>query len=369
MSSGDRQTRIRFDAEADVEEIGHKLESRVASAILRVIQSRDVRVYFVSRHGEKTPEHMAGEHGKTRSINQFAEFLAKRAMSVRILDLQADRMVPDDCSVLAILGPLSDYSVDEIEAVRRYLKKGGALLAMLDPPLEARQRLPRLRALLAEWGIDAKDQVVVDYDSYSAQHNVLVPLVHDFNPIHPITENLQGAGEDMPLTVVGPIDKAPQTPEGMSYAALIQTSAKGAALDMNQYMDMLQTKKLRLPPSSTWHKVPLALAAEGRPAATAGVAAQRKALGPFPRIAAFGDSDFLTDAQLGPMQSTLGYFTFNWLAGESDLIRLPPPRTAVTPIVLKPNQRNLISIVTVVILPFAIFFGGLAYTTIRRRKR
>jgi len=169
----------------------------------------------------------------------------------------------------------------------------------------------------------------------------------------------------MPLTLVGPVTKAEKTPEGMRYAALIQSSEKSATLDMDAYLPMLRAKKLQLPPTGSWQKHPLATAADGR--SLPGEPRRSERL--LPRIAVFGDSDFLTDAQLGPMQATLGYFTFNWLAGESDMVQLPAPPTEVTPIILGPNQRNFISILTVVVLPFAVFFGGLAYTTIRRRKR
>lgn len=370
VRSGERQTRIRFDAQATVEEIGHELEAKVASAILRVVQSRDIRLYFVSRHGEKTPEFMGGEHANVRSIHKFAEFLYKRAMTVRILDLQADRLVPDDCSMLAIVGPEVDYSAGEIDAIRDYLDRGGALLAMLEPPLSERSRTPRLRALLREYGIQAEERVVVDYGSYSAEHNVLVPLIHDFNPIHPITENLQGAGEDMPMTVVGPVEKAEDAPEDMKLAALIQTSAKSSLLEMEQYVRMLREKKLRLPPASEWRKIPLAATAEPKRSLTQHAGAARpRPQRPRPRIAVFGDADFLTDAQLGPMQTTLGYFTVNWLVGETDLVELPAPQTTITPLILGPHQRNLVAIATVVVLPFTVFFGGLAYTTIRRRKR
>jgi hypothetical protein len=89
----------------------------------------------------------------------------------------------------------------------------------------------------------------------------------------------------------------------------------------------------------------------------------------LPRIVFFGDSDFLTNSQLATPQMTLGYRAVTWLTGEEDLFNLKPPKMENQPITLERKQRTLLSMFSVVILPFSIFFGGLAYTTLRRRKR
>ncbi len=58
---------------------------------------------------------------------------------------------------------------------------------------------PALRALLAEYGIAACEDVVADYGRHSDTQSVYVPLVYEFNPIHPVTEKiLQGFAGPMP---------------------------------------------------------------------------------------------------------------------------------------------------------------------------
>ena len=46
--------------------------------------------------------------------------------------------MPDDATVVAIVGPTADSLDEEIEQLRQYLAKGGKLLLMIDPALGER---------------------------------------------------------------------------------------------------------------------------------------------------------------------------------------------------------------------------------------
>ena len=88
-----------------------------------------------------------------------------------------------------------------------------------------------------------------------------------------------------------------------------------------------------------------------------------------PRLVVFGDSDFLTNIQLGQLGASLGYFAVSWLSGQSDLIDVPARMVDLTPMILEPAQRRWILLVSVVLLPLAFLVGGVGYTTVRRLRR
>lgn len=338
------------------------LENDIVNAILNVMRERPARVYFVTNHGEKTPQAVGGENADTRSFSRFAEQLTLRGIQVRLFDLATDRMVPDDCDALGIVGPTSDYSIAEVRAIETYLNRGGSLLAMLDPPLSEMARVPRVRALLMQFGLDVSDNIVLDQGSYSAEHNALVPLIRTeaYNPLHPITEPLQGTLGALPMPLAASVSKTKDASPEMDIRPLLSTTDQAWAIGLADYAEIVRSQKISVPSSAQWQKLMLAMAAGPKTGAGAGT---------LPRIVAVGDSDFVTDAQLGTPQATLAYRMVTWLTGQNDQIAIPPAALKTAPLVLDPRQWMLISIFSVVVAPFAVFFAGVAYTTIRRRTR
>ena len=58
---------------------------------------------------------------------------------------------------------MTDFFPGEIDALKKYLAKGGTLFAMVDPAEKSGEgALPNLTGLLKEWGIEVGDDVVVD---------------------------------------------------------------------------------------------------------------------------------------------------------------------------------------------------------------
>jgi len=356
IESEGRKTRIEFRAEGDL----WSLERDLVNGILTVIREERPRLYLVEGHGEKSPVGTDSD----KSIRTFADKLSERALEVRAgLDLLGDALVPDDCAMLAIIGPQTDYDEKEIGAIRSYLDRGGSSLVMLDPPLSEGNRLPRLRALLAGYGIDVSERFAADYGSYVKESGPLAPLVRQFSPLHPITERLGGSIGDMPVYLASPIAPTANPPKGVSILPLIFTSERSWTVDLAEFREARRTGKTTAPPSAEWQGLSLGVALSPT------LGAQRLAGRQWPRIVVLGDSDFLSNAQLGSVQAMLGYLAVTWLIGQSDLIAIPPRMVDETTMALSPRQRNLLSIISVVVIPFVTFFAGLAYTTMRRRTR
>src|SRR5688500_15486908 len=111
--------------------------------------------------------------------------------SVESLVLIHQKTIPDDATVLVISGPTTDFFPPEIEALNAYVAKGGKVMVMLDPLLKGPAQ-PLLTQFLADWGIRAGTDVVLDASGMGQMlgTDASVPVAAQY-PTHPITDNFR----------------------------------------------------------------------------------------------------------------------------------------------------------------------------------
>lgn len=351
---GDKVTAFGLNAEKPLSQNRRAVEQDLLRAILQVSRNRTLKVWFLTGHGEKTPKALHGEGAESRSVFRFAQNLHRDNMDVQSLNLRREGRIPPGVDVLVAAGPQEDYADWEVDALRQWLEEGGALLALLDPPLAPENATPRLEQLLADFGVQAPPRYVVDYADSDSEQTYFVPLVQRFHGSHPITEKLQGLGLHLPLYYCRPLGFTEKA-AALEKTALFQTSDQSWSIDLASWLQVARQGKMTSPPRDRWSTQALAVALKSP---------DEKG----PRLVVMGDSDFLSNARLNELGTLLGYFAVQWLSGDQGLLELPPLETRPEPLVLTARQRNLIAIPAVILLPFGVFFGGLAYTTWRRRQ-
>ncbi len=338
-----------------------EVEGKVINAIAYVVQERATRIYFTTGHGEKNIEDMSGGEVEDVSIFDFAIELQKRGIRVSTLNLETDGMIPDDCDVLAIIGPKVDFLRVELQAIEEYLDRGGRLLLCVEPQQSAsKTHLNGLRSLIYRYGAIIRTEMVYDQDSHPVKKNGLVPLIREITAYHAITQGIKANLPAMPMVITTAIDirKEPPPPPQFLIAPLMNTTPNSQLMSLNEYNMMMQTEQL--PPATEKRRYNTAVAISPKQ----GV----KNAQSLPRMVIFGDSDFLTNNQLGQTQLTLAMRSVSWMT-DKELIPITPPSNKEETLILSRKQQMLLAMTTVVILPFAVFFGGLVYTTLRRRKR
>jgi ABC-type uncharacterized transport system involved in gliding motility auxiliary subunit len=216
---------VPFTGSGDVGSL-RVLEEPIVNAIVAMTREKATRVYVVDGRGSKTPQRLEGENADKRSFSTFAENLVKRSIEVRLLLLHVDKMVPDDCDALVIAGPTEDFSMSEIEAVADYLNRGGRLLVLLDPTENLVDSRQRLRTLLALYGLNVSPDLLCDAASHKEGFTGLAPVIREFSPYHPITENLQGAIGLLPLEKVCSVAQTEKPLQGLKYWPLLQSTEK-----------------------------------------------------------------------------------------------------------------------------------------------
>jgi gliding motility-associatede transport system auxiliary component len=340
-------------------------EQELVNGLVKAVQGRQLKVYFVQGHGEHDVD--ASDRPGYSAVKSS---LGSDNYTVDKLVLAQQKDVPADASVLVIAGPRTDFLPGEIDMLKAYLKRGGKVLFMLDPPSRADSpELTGLVALVKDWGIEVGNNVVVDVSGLGQLFGAgaEVPVAAKYNP-HPITEGFR-------LMTGYPLARSVGTVSGNTSGrfpqTLVETSASSwAETDIKTLSTSGEVKR---EPEKGDKEGPVSLAAAvSAPAETAPTpapAANKPDDTPKPetRLAVFGDSDFVANQWLG-IQGNRDLFlnTVNWLAQQENMIAIRPKDPEDRRITLNRDRQTLIKYLTIFMIPGLILLAGVQ-TWWRRR--
>ena len=172
VECGDRSRYIGYDdiylQEADMYSYSYNTsfdgEGAITSAIDYVVTEDLPQLYLLEGHGE-------GELPAT-----FSEQIEKENIETQSLSLLTVDEIPEDADCILIYAPTSDLSQEEVEMLSEYTKNGGKLMVVAGPT-EENGTLENLYSLLADYGVETCDGIVVEADRehYTFQPYILLP--------------------------------------------------------------------------------------------------------------------------------------------------------------------------------------------------
>lgn len=145
-------------------------EYRLATLLMSVTAKDRPMAYFVTGHGETVYNAEEPESEDSLSLGHFVDLLRDIGLSAGVLNLSEVDEIPDDCRLLIINNPTSDFLTDEtkhdefgyigeLEMIDRYLvNECGALFVAKD----YKTRLENLEVFMKEWGIGFSETLVRD---------------------------------------------------------------------------------------------------------------------------------------------------------------------------------------------------------------
>ncbi len=145
-------------------------EYRFASLIRSVTAVDSPRVYFVTGHGESYYDTENPDSDMSAELYEFYTLLEGRGLTVKTLDLSEVSRIPEDCVLLVINNPTSDFTYDpdrldefsyvsDIEKIDRYLvMHQGAVMVTKDYSV----KLPVLEKFLSTWGFSFGEELIKD---------------------------------------------------------------------------------------------------------------------------------------------------------------------------------------------------------------
>lgn len=355
-----RRERVTTDTEQDI-----------TNGIIKAVEGKQKKVYFVEGHGEKDPTSADERTG----YNTIATAMGRDNLQVEKLVLAQTQSVPEDASVLIVAGPTADFLQPEIDALRRYLNRGGKVLFLLDPTEGPNQPTPALLTFLKEWGVEVGDNVVVDASGVGQLLGAgpSMPVAATY-PSHPITDRFSVITAYPLARSVG---ATPQSSDGRYAQTFIQTSTQSwaeadlKALGSGGEVSLDEKAGDKPGPVSIGAAVTVDApeqpnASAQKPEPTPAAALHDHEPKVQTRLAVIGDSDFPSNGFLGISGNRDMFLnTVNWLAQQENLIAIRPRESADRRLTLT-AERQRFTLYVVFAIPLLVFGAGVA-TWWRRR--
>ena len=142
-------------------------EKQITSAIYKLTAAEETHAYYTTNHGEQA------------LTSSLTEALEAQNITAQPLDLLTST-IPDDCDLLIINDPTSDFAsdglVDEISQLQTYLENGGRVLLTTNGYDET----PNLDAVMAQFGLAREAGLGVEGDSSHALYGYPYSLFPDY---------------------------------------------------------------------------------------------------------------------------------------------------------------------------------------------
>jgi ABC-type uncharacterized transport system involved in gliding motility auxiliary subunit len=257
--------------------------------------------------------------------------------------------VPADCQLLIVAGVRHPLTPDELEKVEAYLGRGGRAFFLFMNSL-VRARKSGLEQVLAKWGVEVGDNLVID-KSQKGESSQYV-LVNHFGQ-HPIVKPL--ANSQLAMGMPRSIRSLPDSSRPADTAKVVElafTSDGGQVLKSGRGQQTVETNGI----------IPLMVAVEK--GAIPGVNPDRGST----RIVVAGDSLFLGNANIEHVGNRdFANLAVNWLLDRTQLQAIGPRPVREYRILLTQSQLGAARWVLLAGLPGSVLLLGLLVWA-RRRK-
>lgn len=340
-----------FEYKGRLERATASTEQELTNALVKVTQGDQKKVVFVQGHGEK--DTVGTDRGGYSGV---ATALRGDNFEVEKVVLAQQTAVPANTALLVAAGPRTDYLPAEIDMIDAYLRKGGKLLLMLDPPEKTDSPpLTNLLTLAHDWGVDVGNNMVVDLSPAGRLLGTgpSIPVAASY-PSHPITEKMQVLTAYPLARSVTPVSGGVN---GHSAQAIVETSQNSwAETDLKS---LSTTGEARREEDKGDKPGPISLAAAvtaAAPDAPAPASGQPK---PETRVVIFGDSDFASNLALG-VQGNRDFFlnTVNWLAQQENMISIRAKEPSDRRLTMTAAQQQVVYWLSLFIIPGLIILAG-----------
>ena len=319
-------------------------EEELTGAIIRVIKNGTRMVCFVKGSGE----HSIDDTGRD-GYSAVKAALEKNNYKTQAVSLIEKPEVPQDCTIVVVGGPKHDYVPPAIEALKTFVKGGGKLIVNLDPvlalppPDDRLGETPNIAAMVAEWGVTAKGDVILDTSALSQMFGPLTPVVGSYAS-HPIVRVMQDSTSVMPLS---------RSMEVKSPAEQLFSSS-GQSYSMTN-------------PKLPIHEADIEKGAKGP--FVLGAAATIGSGDKAARVIVVGSSDWMSNFIFGIPQMAnrdLGLNMMNWLTSDEDLISIRPKEPEDRRLQITATGIRTLFLVSVIGLPLIVILSGVSVWWKRR---
>lgn len=320
----------------------------IHAALLKVANPVEKKLYVLTGHGEPGIDNFDGT-----GIGTTVGLLEDQGFSVDSLNLFTAGSVPDDATVVAIIGPQGPLDESEVDAIRSYVENGGALFVardVVDSEGRSNAEDDGINAYLQDsWGITLRNDAIVDQDLARAGQTFGLEFLgaqYGTSPI--ITSDLQQFGTRFSLAR----SIATEAVEGVTLTELVLTSPEAWG-----ETDIAALSQGIANPDPEDAQGDLIIGVSGERADSEA------------RVVVFGDSDFVTDANLiWGGNSILFTNALNWLADDEVTIELAPRDSVQRQVNIPEQQLRMLRFISTWFGPLLMGLIGFTVWSARRNR-
>lgn len=327
-----------------------KGESAFLTAMQSVTQGKSPKVYFLTGHGERSPENTDNRGG----YSLVAQYAKRDNLEIARWSLQENQGLPTDAGVMVIAGPAKRFAPAELALLDDYMNKGGRLMVMLDPGRDT-----GLDQWLQKWSVLVENTFALARGSLLGAEMLTANAPGtDYSP-HPITKKMEDVDTVFPYART--VRRAEAAGEGMvtpppNVTELVRTPAAfWGETD-------LETQRPKFN-EGVEAKGPLTLAVAVEPSRPPGVELDA---GQY-RMVVVGTSEFVANGAI--TQGNVDFFlnALNWLLKREALVAVGPKLPQEFRLNMSEKQVRITKWLVVAGMPLAVALAGLAVWA-RRRK-
>ena len=159
-------------------------EQSITNAIVKVTDKDPVKIYFVSGHGEFDDS----------EISVLLTYLESYVYEYEFLNLLSTASIPEDCDILSILAPNTDYSTSEADVIKNYINNGGNILVAMTT-VDQKTDFANLQSVLDLFAVSIEDGILYEGNSNNCMslqgQTIPIVLLPNYSSATEITSEMQ----------------------------------------------------------------------------------------------------------------------------------------------------------------------------------
>ena len=334
-------------------------EGQIDSAVTYVQSDELYTVYQVDGHKETVQEEQL--FGTMENLTDTIQKHNCEIKKIKLATKEAQKVInTNDCAVLLIMGPQTDYTKAEATVVKNYLERGGKVIASIEDWKTFAKDKPNFYSIFEKYNIKVQTGVIAENDASYCDAQ--------YGPFFTYADGKEGFAADVSGNILSPysigLTKKDKKNEEITYTALA-SSTNQSVLKVNPNKSTTYTKEK----GDVSGPFDLVVSIEKNVAATeASSVGTDKADNKKAEMLVFSSVYSLLDASPEGDIEIVSNALDQYIDSDVEMISVPKKNLQMTPLKVSANAVRICVIAFVIVIPLFVLLLGIIIWALRRKK-